>query len=242
MGDLAFGRPFDMLTSASDHWAINLLNKAQDSAGLAIPPWVGRLLWFVPGVKKPYNRFLKFCASQIEERMGVQGKQQNPDITHYLIEDFNVQNPKEQKVALPRLHLDSKLIIVAGSDTTAATLTYLFYHLATEPGLLPRLRDEIAALVGDGEEIEHQKIQSAALLNACINETLRMHPPVPSGIYRKVPPEGMDINGTWIPGNTVIQIHLYSIGRGEFIQFCFCVDYCTQLISLAHFLFQLCKH
>ena len=218
MGDLAFGRSFDMLASKSqeeEHWAIQILNKAQDKAGLAFPPWFSRLLWHIPGIRRSYFRFLKYCAEMIEQRMAVQGKQQNPDITHYLIEDFNRRSKEDQKVEIHSLHLDSKLIIVAGSDTTAATLTYLFFHLATEKGLLARLRQEIEPLVGESGEIEHRNLQNAQLLNGCINETLRLHPPVPSGLYRKTPPEGVQIGQEYIPGNTTLQIHLYSIGRSE---------------------------
>lgn len=217
MGDVAFGRSFDMLASQSqeEHWAIQILNKAQDTAGLALPPWFNRLLWHAPGIRNSYFRFLNYCAEMIEERMLVQGKQQNPDITHYLIEDFNKRTKEDQKIELHSLHLDSKLIIIAGSDTTAATLTYLFYHLATEKGLLARLRDEIEPILGENGEIEHRNLQNVDLLNGCINETLRLHPPVPSGLYRKAPPEGVQIGQEYIPGNTTLQIHLYSIGRSE---------------------------
>ncbi|KAH8691979.1 putative cytochrome P450 monooxygenase [Talaromyces proteolyticus] len=215
MGDLAFGRSFNMLNSADGHWAIKLLNEGQDMVGFAFPTWFTRLLWHTPGAQASYRRFMKFCAERIEERMAVQGKQLDPDITHYLIEDFNAQSKEEQKRALHSLHLDSRLIIVAGSDTTAATLTYMFYHIAAENGLLSRLRQEVEPAIGSDGTIEHKALQASTLLNGCINETLRLHPPVPSGLYRKTPPEGVYVGKEFIPGNTVIQAHLYSIGHSE---------------------------
>ncbi|KIX93767.1 uncharacterized protein Z520_10391 [Fonsecaea multimorphosa CBS 102226] len=215
MGDLAFGRSFNMMESAGEHWAIKLLNSSQDGMGLALPPWIGRLCWHIAPLRSTCDRFLKFCASEIENRILLQGKQENPDITHYLIEDLNAKDAEGQRDALPLLYLDSKLIIVAGSDTTAATLTFLFYHLAIEPSIMTRLRDELETISGDAGNIEHQYLQCAPLLNACINETLRLHPPVPSGLYRKTPPDGVYIGDEWIPGNTTIQIHLYSMARDE---------------------------
>jgi cytochrome P450 len=38
-------------------------------------------------------------------------------------------------------------------------------------------------------------------LNACIEEGLRMYPPVPSGLPRVTPPGGAAICGTWISAN-----------------------------------------
>lgn len=52
-------------------------------------------------------------------------------------------------------------------------------------------------------------------LNALINETLRIHPPVPSGGYRQTPSEGLTIAGQYIPGHTTIVAPRYTIGRLE---------------------------
>lgn len=216
MGDLAFGKSFNMLRTASTHWAIKLLNDSQDGAGLAMPEWCARLLLKIPIVAAPQVRFVKFCAEQIESRIAIQGKQEQPDITHFLVEDYLKKDEVTRKAMLPMLHEDSKLIIVAGSDTSAATLSYLFYHLALEPGLVARLRKEIGSLCEAQGVIEHRKIQNAPLLNGCIDECLRLHPPVPSGLYRKTPPEGVMVGDTYIPGNTVIQVHMYTMGRGTY--------------------------
>lgn len=217
MGDLAFGKSFGMLESAETHWAIKLLNDSQDALGLALPEWFGRLLMAVPRAMEDSHRFTAFCASQIEKRIEIQGKQEQPDITHFLVEDFNKKSQSEKKLALKKLHQDAKLIIVAGSDTSATTLAFLFHHLAIDPGLVAELRKELASLLGEDGLVDHQKIQHAKLLNGCIDETLRLHPPVPSGLYRQAPPEGVRIGDTYIPGNTVLQLHMYTMARGKTI-------------------------
>jgi tryprostatin B 6-hydroxylase len=218
MGDLAFGQSFKMLSSAKGHWAVDLLAKQQEGAGFGLPCWSARLLMSIPGARKAYYTFLRFSAEQIETRIGLQGKQTNPDITHYLIDDFLTKGLEgsERQAELKKMYLDSKLIIVAGSDTTATTMAFLFYYIAREPGLLQRLREEIEELTGRGE-FDHRKIQSAPLLNGCINEALRLHPPVPSGLYRKAPPEGVYVGEQYIPGDTVMLVNFYAMGRGEFL-------------------------
>ncbi|CEN59792.1 hypothetical protein ASPCAL02236 [Aspergillus calidoustus] len=216
MGDLAFGQSFKMLSSAKGHWAVDLLAKQQEGAGFGLPCWSARLLMSIPGARKAYYTFLRFSAEQIETRIGLQGKQTNPDITHYLIDDFLTKGLEgsERQAELKKMYLDSKLIIVAGSDTTATTMAFLFYYIAREPGLLQRLREEIEELTGRGE-FDHRKIQSAPLLNGCINEALRLHPPVPSGLYRKAPPEGVYVGEQYIPGDTVMLVNFYAMGRDQ---------------------------
>ena len=215
MGDLGFGKSFHMLESGELHWSIKLLNEGMDPMGLCLPPWVFRVLTAIPGAAAGYWKFIAYCSNQLDERMAVQGKLENPDITHTLIEHFQKTDAATQKAGLPMLQGDSRLIIVAGSDTTAATLVHLFYHIATQPGLVARLRDELDVLLKGAQTIEHQKIQDAPILNGAINETLRLNPPVPSGVFRKTPPEGVAIAGTYIPGNTCIQMPNYVMGHGE---------------------------
>ncbi|KAE8420722.1 cytochrome P450 [Aspergillus pseudocaelatus] len=52
-------------------------------------------------------------------------------------------------------------------------------------------------------------------LNGIIYETLRIHSPVPSYIPRKTPPEGINIDGTHVPGNMNVSCPQWVIGRSE---------------------------
>lgn len=44
-------------------------------------------------------------------------------------------------------------------------------------------------------------------------ETLRLKPPVPSGLSRLTPPEGIQVDGVFIPGKTVVSVPTYAIQR-----------------------------
>ncbi|KAF7969163.1 hypothetical protein HWV62_28216 [Athelia sp. TMB] len=70
-------------------------------------------------------------------------------------------------------------IMIAGRDTTAATLTFLFYLLAENPAMLERLREEIMTVVGPSARPTPEAIKKMPFLRASINETLRLFPPVP---------------------------------------------------------------
>jgi tryprostatin B 6-hydroxylase len=117
---------------------------------------------------------------------------------------------------------DSQLIVVAGSDTTASTLTHIFFELATNPSHIAHLRKEILAIQSTGESstsrgISHKNLQTLDHLNGVIFESLRLHPPVPTALQRLTPPEGIEIENTFIPGNTTVWCPQYVMGRSEFL-------------------------
>ena len=56
-------------------------------------------------------------------------------------------------------------------------------------------------------------------LNGVINEALRLFPPVPSALPRVIPPEGLTIDGTFIPGNTTLYCPQYVLGRSTMNSF-----------------------
>lgn len=96
------------------------------------------------------------------------------------------------------------------SDTTAATLTSMFFHLASDRTLCEKLQAELDAL----PDLSYDSLRGAKLLEAVINETLRLHPAVPSGTQRKSPPEGMTIGNTYIPGDVFLCVPLHTLFRG----------------------------
>ncbi|KAJ7257543.1 cytochrome P450 [Mycena haematopus] len=70
-------------------------------------------------------------------------------------------------------------ILVAGRDTTAATLTFALYMLAEHPDMADRLRKEILDVVGSSRMPTYDDLRTMKYLRAFINETLRLYPPVP---------------------------------------------------------------
>jgi len=88
------------------------------------------------------------------------------------------------------IHLAADIHLnVNRSDTTAMVPSNLWYYLLLHPVYYRRLQQEVNALFLRGEDPTNQeRLVGMAFLNACINETLRLAPPVPSGSQRGVPP------------------------------------------------------
>ncbi|KAJ3800615.1 cytochrome P450 monooxygenase pc-1 [Lentinula aff. detonsa] len=73
-------------------------------------------------------------------------------------------------------------ILIAGRDTTAATLTFVVYFLSMYPEIMQRLRNEILDKVGSSRRPTYDDIRDMKFLRAVINETLRLYPVVPFNV------------------------------------------------------------
>jgi tryprostatin B 6-hydroxylase len=128
-------------------------------------------------------------------------------IVHWL---YKIYQREADPATNPLFRVDARLLIMAGSETTAAALTFLFYLLAKHPHHVLELRREL-----QGKQIgADSSLIKCEHLNAFIKESLRLYPPGPSGVFRLTPPEGLRVGATQIPGSTNIQLPVYSIHRG----------------------------
>jgi cytochrome P450 len=82
-------------------------------------------------------------------------------------------------------------------------LSNLWYYLLIHPVYYKRLQQEIDATFLRGEDpIDQERLAKMEFLNACINESLRLAPPVPSGSQRGVPPTA---NGKLVGSQSVFE-------------------------------------
>jgi cytochrome P450 len=215
MGELAFGESFGMLTAEENRWVPDLLEAGMEDIGYLQPvPWATLLLHNIPFTAKGAKSFLNFVGNQVAKRSAKKGEKLKPDIFSYLLEDYE-KSPKKD-IDYQWLRGDTRLTIVGGSDTTASTLCYIFYYLAKDPSQIAKLRAELEPLLAGGKtHLEAKDVVNAKHLNGVIHEALRLNPPIPSGYPRLTPPEGIVINGTYIPGNTTVVVPLYTIGHSE---------------------------
>ena len=86
--------------------------------------------------------------------------------------------------------------MIAGTDTTSITLTYLFYELAIQPEWQDRIRKELGNIKGIPQ---WKTISGLEILDAIVKEALRLHSSAPASLWREVPEGGMIIAGHFIP-------------------------------------------
>jgi cytochrome P450 len=117
---------------------------------------------------------------------------------------------------------EGMLLAVGGSDTTSAALTMALYLLTQHPQVADDVRSEVASALAaarPADALAEAAVlkDSCPLLNAVINETLRLYPPGLSGLQRETPKEGLALtvegSPVWIPGNVVVTVPPYSVHR-----------------------------
>ncbi|GKU08041.1 unnamed protein product [Fusarium langsethiae] len=110
------------------------------------------------------------------------------------------------------LREQSKVMILAGSETTATFLAGVTYFLLTNPQVFAKLKDEIRSTFQSEQEITKESIYKLEYLTGVIEEGLRLFPPAPFGLQR-VCPSGASIDGCAIPAGTIVSVDTFVMSR-----------------------------
>jgi cytochrome P450 family 628 len=216
MGDLAFGKSFSALEKGQFNRFIQLMHDSGIFTGLfGGMSWVPHTIMQlpIPPSMNTMMEFLELSHNMVNERKAMIPDE--PDIMSHILEAGSFYDDEQLESML--LMGDARLLIVAGSDTTATTLTYGLYHLARDKSLIRKLREELQQHnIRNNESLNPLSLAPLDYLNGFVTETLRMHPPVPGGVYRESPEEGITINGRYIPPKTIVLTPNYTIQRCKY--------------------------
>jgi cytochrome P450 len=110
------------------------------------------------------------------------------------------------------VQLEASGLIVAGSDTTATTLTYLIWAVLSRPSLLSTIVAEVKSLPPQSGDKE---LEDLPALNAAMEETLRLYGAAPGALPRVVPEGGVTFaDGKYfLPAGTTVSTQAYTMHR-----------------------------
>jgi cytochrome P450 len=111
-------------------------------------------------------------------------------------------------------------MVLAGSETTAISLSSVFYYLLKNPSTYAKLMAEIDEAVQSGtvDNNEHGLVswassQKLPYLDAVIQEAFRLHPAAGLILERVVPAQGAVILGEHIPAGTIVGCNAWVLHR-----------------------------
>ncbi|EOA88692.1 uncharacterized protein SETTUDRAFT_106678 [Exserohilum turcica Et28A] len=131
---------------------------------------------------------------------------------------FDVMEKRGQSndFGITEVKMEAYGAFIAGSDTTAAAITAIIYHLMRTPASYTKLTAEIdeADLAGHlSPDIQYHEAVGLPYLMACCKEGMRLHPSVGMTLPRLVPRGGCVIAGQWFPGGTRVGVNAAVIQR-----------------------------
>jgi cytochrome P450 len=210
MGDLCFGESLGLLQSTDySPWVSMLLSAfkmgSRIRAVTLFEPFYSIFkVWKPAKIEEIRWEHFRFSADRVDKRLktGVD----RPDIWGLVL----ANQEKGQGLSLGEMHANAGLFMGAGTETTATELSGLVYFLLQNPPCMRRLVEEITGAFSTEGDITMERMAQLSYLHACIEEGLRIFPPVPGALPRIVPPGGSTICNHHIPAGTHVSIPQYA--------------------------------
>ncbi|KAL2801988.1 cytochrome P450 monooxygenase [Aspergillus granulosus] len=214
IGDLAFGQPFGCLEGSNyDGWIKNIFDAGHLGSylqALTFFPWLRRaIMALVPqSVKDGAQRHKDLAKRKMIQRIAM------PNDRADLIEGL-LKKKDELDLTVEHLIANAEILIIGGSETTASLLSGVTYLLLRNPEAYEKLKDEIRSTFQNQEEINMTSVNKLSYMLACLDEALRMYPPIANGLPRVTPKGGARVLGEHIPEGTNVSIHQWALYRRD---------------------------
>ncbi len=253
---LVFGKPFGNMAAGRYHaWVARVfpgMKLIAWSMVVASVPGLGRLVsWCIPRVVvEEARRHVQGIVDMMDARAspstssingGEVGEKQPDFMTSILSHPSQTEPTYASKtlssphLSTPELYLNSQLLCIAGSETTASLLagTVYFLSLPQNKHHLSRLVSELRTQFPRESDVTPSRLSQTCtsssssssarpgtatgtpFLSAVLSEVLRLYPPGAINMPRTVPPGGALIDGQYVPGGSVVGIAQYAAYRSK---------------------------
>ncbi|GAM37655.1 cytochrome P450 monooxygenase [Talaromyces pinophilus] len=214
IGDLVFSKPFGCLARSDYHeWVKSTLEVTRLATvlqSLSFAPLVKRIVFkMVPdSLEHPQKRQMQRIEAILRQRLDVIHNEKN-------MMEALVRKKEELNLSIDQLISNAQILMTAGSETSASLLSAVTYFLLQNPAAYQKLTNEVRSSFSSEKEINISSVKQLAYMIACLNEALRMYPPVAVGLPRVVPGGGVQILGQYIPEQTFVAIPQWALYHRE---------------------------
>ncbi|MCJ1250608.1 hypothetical protein MMC30_007836 [Trapelia coarctata] len=212
MAELVFGKAFHMLDLVDNRFIIDLIQVAAFRVGVCLQmPKLAIMNLdkiFTPNVRKLRDQYVGVSKKLAVDRMNMDSKRR--DLFSHILAARDPQTGKG--FTMDEIWGESTLLIIAGSDAISTGMAGCFFYLSRHPGACAKVSAEVRRAFPSADDIRTgQTLTSCVYLRACIDESLRMSPPVGGALWREACAGGVNINGRMIPKGYDVGVGIYAI-------------------------------
>lgn len=220
LGDLCFDESFGALAEGQYHsWIANIFQGVKVLSMFEVLrayPIVGNVIFALfklfPQATRARAEHRALTAQKADRRFRretdrrdfmryVYEFKRNPCANHYIFSHI-LRHNDEKGMTIEEIRATSDVLIVAGSETTATLLSGATFYMLKNPLSLAKASEEVRQAFVRASDIAFDTVATRLpYLNACLEEALRIYPPVPVELRRRTGPEGDIINGRFVPAN-----------------------------------------
>lgn len=135
------------------------------------------------------------------------------DIIGQLLE--SEKDPELESMSREEMEVNAMILVAAGSESVTTVLTGLLNYLLRNPDDLAAVTGEIRTAFKAGDNITGPKLKQLPILNATLNEGMRLCPTIPDAMRRKVPSGGGAVAGEVLPTDTVVSVPPWATYRAK---------------------------
>ena len=197
MGELTFGESFHCLDRSELHAWIALIFENLKAVVLlrafrsyALPRKLLPFLMTKEQVAKKEGHE-NYTRDKVLQRIS-EGRDARQDFMMHFMEHMEKGELTENEV-----RVNAGVFIVAGSETTAVTLSTLIYYICKNSEIYAELTREIRETFNTEDDITVSSTIKLEYFNMCLKEALRIHAPAPDLASRTSP--GAFVGGHWLP-------------------------------------------
>ncbi|ETS78591.1 hypothetical protein PFICI_10653 [Pestalotiopsis fici W106-1] len=211
IGDLAFGESFNAVSDGkTNSWiaiifdgvAAMMISAARKRLAVVkyLEPWL-----VAPKSADKLATHVRLSKDKARKRIQMGGDSRRD------VEDFFGHMIRKGTITEQEMTDQARTLIIAGSETTATTLSGLTWYLLRNPECLAKLQHEVRSTFSSFDEITGDSTASLKYLHGVIEEGLRMFPAVSTALPRYSP--GAVIDGHYVPAGVIVSNSGYSMTR-----------------------------
>ncbi|EJD51741.1 cytochrome P450 [Auricularia subglabra TFB-10046 SS5] len=238
ISDLAFGEPLGMVNKGSDllpaerkdgtifeeHAAALIDQRGRTAAVVGLMPSIEDItkklpIPFITAGYKSTESLSRIAVRCVKHR--IQSGVTRDDMLERLID--GVREKQGGEVSEEEVVTEAMLLLTAGADTTANSLTAILYFILTRPDVYKKLMAELDSINAPTAELDtgttidglptHDQVKNLPYLNAVIEEGLRLFATNAFGLPRVSSREGFELDGWTIPAGVEVSAPAYTIQR-----------------------------